>query len=81
MALFFTALQLEMIFSDPRGLIEFGMSLYLLEVAILTELEVDLMLGAFFYIEGLVEIALGVIVTCMLRDLHGAGRSLMFLRC
>jgi hypothetical protein len=71
----------EMILADPGGFEYFGVAFDLLEVAVLPELEVDLVLGAFLYVQGLIELALRFVLAYVRGEVQGGGRSFTFLMC
>lgn len=57
------------------------LSFYLLKVAILPQLQINLMLLALLPIKGLIELALGIILAYLIEQVQGGGKSLTFLRC
>lgn len=73
--------RIKFISSNTRRLVPLGLSFYLIKVAILPQLQVDLMLLALLAIKSLIELALGVILAYLVEKVLGGGRSLTFLRC
>lgn len=73
--------RIQLVSSNPRRLMPLGLSFYLLKVAILPQLQVDLVLLALLAIESLIEFTLGVILAYLVEKVLGGGRSFTFLRC
>jgi hypothetical protein len=74
-------LRLQMVSPNPWRFIQLGMSLNLLEIAILPEFGIDLVLLALLPVEGLVELALGLILAYVALIIQGGGISFKFLMC